>query len=912
MRPYVLSLFAFLMGQQAFAQQPVIVHWDADQNLTTNQGGKVTQWVSADASARSAAPLSPQIAPDHVASVGQLNGHAAVAFGITNAAVQPLYFPAITIDTASVFAVVNLPAVANTMHFYVAGDVNGVYSGGFWVGGTQPGTDGFGWGSQPPYANWQSTSEVTGWAVLAMRNNGFWLNGAPVSIHPSPSWSGFPHSTVINHLGGIDLPWATNQYIFKGYLAEMMIFDGYLSDSAMSAKSDSLVAAHLPILDIGPDTIDTCLTSLVLEPAGGHSFGRHLWSTGDTSRSITITQNGTYWIETETFGRVQYDTITVNGIIPPPLMEPSNDTLLCKESPFWVRVVNPQPGITYTWSNGVVGDSAFVNQSGTYFYQLSSSNCTVNSTPIQVSSHVLPDFASQEICLGDTTSFTNTSVPLAGFISEWHYDFGDGNSDTLQNPKHAYQQAGTYLVQLAARNSLGCSDTIVKPVVVKEPPVANFTNQGLCKGQPVQFGNTSSIPGGFFATSYQWRFDGLDSSQNVSPSFTFPQQTDTFWVSLEVGINNGCKDDSVRQIVINKSVDAQVFSEADSICAGGSVGFLDASQYQNTQAANFSWFRNNLAVGSSDSLQLVFSNAGTQSISLIVNSSDNCIDTAAFELEVIPNPEAAVELNSDLGIPPFALQAVNQSSGASSVEWYGPAGFTVTNDSLFVLLSDTGLYELGLRTENFFGCSDSLSKTIRVIPANLEVLVEGLECSDSAGYYTGSFVLRNVSEFLDVNGLDISFSLQGASLLREVWEDNLAPGALLPFEFTAQVFSTASPNYCCVQLNELWSNLPSGIYSEEGGRICSPIQSGLSLSPPVPNPSSGITELFIILPETETVEWNLSSASGAVVQEDVLEGAKGLNVLRLDLSAVEAGVYTFELRYRDRALIERIVRTTAP
>lgn len=150
MRPYVLCFIAFLIGQSAFTQQPVIVHWDADQNLTTNQSGKVTQWVSADASAQSAAPLSPQIAPDHVASVGQLNGHAAVAFGISNAAVQPLYFSAITIDTASVLAVVNLPAVANTMHFYVAGEVNGVYSGGFWVGGTQPGTDGFGWGLNLP------------------------------------------------------------------------------------------------------------------------------------------------------------------------------------------------------------------------------------------------------------------------------------------------------------------------------------------------------------------------------------------------------------------------------------------------------------------------------------------------------------------------------------------------------------------------------------------------------------------------------------------------------------------------------------------------------------------------------------------------------------------------------------------
>jgi hypothetical protein len=61
-----------------------------------------------------------------------------------------------------------------------------------------------------------------------------------------------------------------------------------------------------------------------------------------------------------------------------------------------------------------------------------------------------------------TVVFTDTTT---GRPTRWQWDFGDGNTSTLQNPTHAYSSPGTFVVTLIASNSQG-SDTISKFVSV--------------------------------------------------------------------------------------------------------------------------------------------------------------------------------------------------------------------------------------------------------------------------------------------------------------------------------------------------------------------------------------------------------------------------------------------------------------
>jgi gliding motility-associated-like protein len=45
-------------------------------------------------------------------------------------------------------------------------------------------------------------------------------------------------------------------------------------------------------------------------------------------------------------------------------------------------------------------------------------------------------------------------------ISQWHWDFGDGNTSNLSNPTHSFADTGMYKVSLVITNNYGCVDTI--------------------------------------------------------------------------------------------------------------------------------------------------------------------------------------------------------------------------------------------------------------------------------------------------------------------------------------------------------------------------------------------------------------------------------------------------------------------
>ena len=53
-------------------------------------------------------------------------------------------------------------------------------------------------------------------------------------------------------------------------------------------------------------------------------------------------------------------------------------------------------------------------------------------------------------------------------IVAWQWDFGDGDTSSAQNPRHAYRQEGTYAVTLRVRDASGNEASTSKQVVVRE------------------------------------------------------------------------------------------------------------------------------------------------------------------------------------------------------------------------------------------------------------------------------------------------------------------------------------------------------------------------------------------------------------------------------------------------------------
>jgi Zn-dependent metalloprotease len=109
--------------------------------------------------------------------------------------------------------------------------------------------------------------------------------------------------------------------------------------------------------------------------------------------------------------------------------------------------------------------TAYPQYQGYYYYfydwEISFPTCQTALTRVDVWIDTIPVADFDYLFDGQNAIFQNKSVSGR----EFHWDFGDGHSSTLENPSHSYDQSGTYNVTLGIINSCG-QDSIVKKMQV--------------------------------------------------------------------------------------------------------------------------------------------------------------------------------------------------------------------------------------------------------------------------------------------------------------------------------------------------------------------------------------------------------------------------------------------------------------
>lgn len=136
----------------------------------------------------------------------------------------------------------------------------------------------------------------------------------------------------------------------------------------------------------------------------------------------------------------------------------------------------------------------------------------------------------------------STAGPVT--ITEWFWDFDDGNNSNLQNPSHTFYESGSYTISLTVTNENDSTDTEIKINYITVLPIdadfsANSTN-GFYPAFDVDF--TDHSLGNI--TSWNWDFqnDGTTDSYEQNPAFTYTQ-VGTFSVKLDV--SDGTNVDSL-------------------------------------------------------------------------------------------------------------------------------------------------------------------------------------------------------------------------------------------------------------------------------------------------------------------------------------------------------------------------------
>jgi gliding motility-associated-like protein len=294
-------------------------------------------------------------------------------------------------------------------------------------------------------------------------------------------------------------------------------------------------------INLGNDTTLCQPNTLVLNAnAPGLSV---LWSTLETTQTITVGSSG------------NYSVIVTNG--------------WCVATDSILVTINSPPAVAFTFSNGCVNDPIlFVNNSspGNYLWTFGDGGSSTLNSPQNVYTSV-GNFNVQLIvesngCYDSLTQVVSVSdVPVVGFSATplegcaplktyftntgdsglvYFWNFNDGFTANFENDFHEFVTPGTYTIDLTVTNSFGCiaSATQIDYITVHPSTNASFyaSPNFTIINSIVQFTNTSTAE-----TSWSWDFGqgSVSSQENPTMSYTVPGM---YLTELIVNNSFGCPD----------------------------------------------------------------------------------------------------------------------------------------------------------------------------------------------------------------------------------------------------------------------------------------------------------------------------------------------------------------------------------
>jgi gliding motility-associated-like protein len=283
---------------------------------------------------------------------------------------------------------------------------------------------------------------------------------------------------------------------------------------------------------------------------------------GDTNYvKATPPQTTTYMFIVSDNCSAHPDTGFVNISVRKPLKAtPMRDTTICTggKIPIYANGSGGDPAnYKFTWDQGL-GDTNHITVAPlltTNYRVILSDNCTLKPDTgflkLTVEPLPQPGFTATvtEGCEPLSVAFKNTSMSPTGSVYSWKT--GDGSAAASFELLHQYLKSGLYTVVMTATSPTGCTDSIVKPALIRVNPLpkTNFKPDprlALIGSPAIRFYNLTPQ-----AVSYNWVWgDGTSyTTGDKDPVTHIYPDTGYYYVTMEATNIYSCsstKKDTVR------------------------------------------------------------------------------------------------------------------------------------------------------------------------------------------------------------------------------------------------------------------------------------------------------------------------------------------------------------------------------
>ncbi|NNF01391.1 MAG: PKD domain-containing protein, partial [Bacteroidia bacterium] len=364
-------------------------------------------------------------------------------------------------------------------------------------------------------------------------------------------------------------------------------------------------------------------------------------------------------------------------------------------------------------------------------------NCVARDTlTVQVIPFITAAMTVADACLNDTSQiFGNSNSPTAS----WNWDLGDGNNSSLQDPMHVYNAPGDYIVNLIVTDALGCTNSAVDTIHIGSLPVADFTPDTTCSGNPTTFYSLSS---GVGALNHQWNFGGNVFSFNDTTSFTFGT-SGTHSVNLSVMSSEGCVDDTTKDVVVLGGFLVSYVS--DTVCLGNPTTFQNMSPV-NPDSSHWDFGDGNSLSNGGMTVQNTYQSPGIYITSLEAFWAHGCADQRYNLTHVWDSVHAQFDFSTSNFCEQEFVQFTNQSTGGYlQYSWDFGDGNTSTAFAPAHLYTGVGTYTITLTATNSIGCTDTYSRTITVSPSVIADFTNTVACPGEQIQFTD--ISQNATNF---------------------------------------------------------------------------------------------------------------------------------------------------------------------
>lgn len=407
---------------------------------------------------------------------------------------------------------------------------------------------------------------------------------------------------------------------------------------------------------------------LTATPSAGTAPYTYVWSTGETTASISVNKGATYSVSVtdKTDGcQPVVQTITVTESTTPSTPTAS-DVIVCANTPATLQAT--APGGTYSWYDAPVGGNLVytgdtfttppIKQNTTYYVETSFGGCPSARNAVNITLTGNPTGGGDPVCAGN-----QATLKAAGGDNYAWYDAPNGNL-VGSGPTFVTPPITTNTTYYLRSTVNGCSSGSipVTAVVTPYPTAPIAANVPVCPGSPANL----------HADSYgiiSW-YDVPTGGTPliVSPDYTTPALTATTTYYVD-NTANGCVSQRTPVVVtVNPTPDAPAVQPV-TVCSGTSATLTASSVAGGT----YNWYADPGAltlVGTGSPFQTPALTATTTYYAQTV--SNGCVSSLTpVQVTVTPNPDAPTATVSQVcQNTPSVLKA---TAPGGNYEWYDAA-----------------------------------------------------------------------------------------------------------------------------------------------------------------------------------------------------------------------------------------------